>query len=109
VEVELSASHTSDPSHLNPSCLACEELRLQLLAVARTAVERVRTNGANTAIFDIYTDLGGIVCPPGDGQRPSASVSIYVSAGMNSTPTDGIDTAVAQLKKELHSLGIPER
>lgn len=109
IEVELVGSHTSDPSHLDPSCPACRRLRSELLAIAQEAVRRVASAASAGVTFDFYADPTCIVCSPGDGQRPCVTVSIYMSSRSDSSAQNGFPAAVAQIRKALGALGVRER
>ncbi len=109
IEVEIIASHTSDPSHLDPSCPACRRVRSELLSIAQMAVQRVASTQTNAISFDVYADLGSIVCSPRDGQRPCVTVSIYLSSRSNGSTQNGSSAAVSQIKQALTALGIRER
>ena len=109
VEVELIGSHTSDASHLNPSCPACRHLRSALLSIAQEAVQRVASAGSAGITFDVYADPACIVCSPGDGQRPCVTVSIYVGSRSDSSAQNGFSAAVGQIRQALGALGIRER
>lgn len=109
VEVELIGSHTSDSTHLNPSCPACRRVRSQLLSIAQTSVRRVAAAQSSETSFQIHTDPARIVCSPRDGQRPCVTVSIYVSSGSNGSAQNGSSAAVSQIKQALTVLGIRER
>ena len=108
-ELELIASHTPNPNHLDPSCPACNQLRGQLQSIARTVVESAAALSTNSAAFEIYTDLASIVCPPGDGQRPSVTVSIYVRDRFEDSVPKGISAALSRLKHSLKGFGIRDR
>ena len=107
-EVELIGSHTADPSHLDPSCHACHDLRGQLESIARAAVERVAPARDDGVEFDIYYDPGCIVCSP-NGQRPCVTVSIYVSSYADDQRPSSASDTVTQIKHVLSEIGIRER
>ncbi len=107
-EVELIGSHTADPSHLDPSCNACHDLRGQLERVARAAVDRVAPSPDDGVDFDIYYDPGSIVCSP-NGLRPCVTVSIYVSSYADTGRSSNASDAVSQIKHVLSEFGIRER
>ena len=109
VEVELIGSHTSDPSHLDPSCRACHRLRSALLSIAQEAVQRVASTVSAGITFDVYADPACIVCSSGDGQRPWVTVSIYVGSRSDSAAQNGFPAAVGQIRQALGALGIRER
>jgi hypothetical protein len=109
-EVELSASHTFDSSHLDPSCPDCSRLRAQLTFIAQSALEHV--SEMRTEIdFKIYTDPG-IVCSPGDS-RPSVTASIYVwdrpEALPANSPAIGASAAISQIQRALAAAGLLPR
>lgn len=108
-EVELIGSHTSDPSHLDPSCPACRRLRSELLSIAQKAVQRVASAVSAGITFDVYADPACIVCSPGDGQRPCVTVSIYVGTRSASSAQNGFPAAVGQIRQALGALGVRER
>ncbi len=109
VEVELIGSHTSNASHLDPSCPACRHLRSDLLSIAREAVQRLASTASAGITFDLYADPACIVCSPGDGQRPCVTVSIYVGSRSETSAQNGFPAAVGQLRQALVALGIRER
>ena len=109
VEVELIGSHTSDPSHLDPSCPACRRLRSELQSIAQEAVQRVASAVSAGITFDVYADPASIVCSPGDGQRPCVTVSIYVGIRSDNSAQNGFPAAVGQIRQALGALGIRER
>ncbi len=110
MELELIASHTSNPNHLDPSCPACGRLRVYLQSIARIVVERAATLTSSAApIFEIYADAASIVCSPCDGQRPSVTVSIYVRHRFDDLTPTRVSAAVYQIKQSLTALGIRER
>jgi hypothetical protein len=109
VEVELIGSHTSDASHLDPSCPACRDLRWELLSIAQTAVQRVASAISSAITFEIYSDPACIVCSPHDGQRPCVTVSIYVRNRFDNSAQNGFSAAVGQIKQALSALGVRER
>jgi hypothetical protein len=108
VEVELIGSHTSDPSHLDPSCPACRRLRSELLLIAQTGVQRV-ASASSASTFEIYADPACVVCSPHDGQRPCVTISIYVRNRFDSSAQNGFSAAVVQIKQALSALGVRER
>ena len=109
LEVELIASHTSDPNHLDPSCPECRRLRAELESMAGTVVQRVASASVSPAMFEIYTDTASIVCPPSDGQRPCVTVSIYVGNGFDDLAPNSVSSAVGDIKVALKDLGVRER
>ncbi len=109
IEVELIASHTSDPSHLDPSCPACRRVRSELLSIAQMAVQRVASAQSSAISFDVYADPACIVCSPRDGQRPCVTVSIYLSSHSNGSAQNGSAAAVSQMKQVFTAFGIRER
>ena len=109
VEVELIGSHTSDPSHLDPSCPACRDLRSELLSIAQTAVQQVASPESGATTFDIYADPARIVCSPGDGQRPCVTVSIYVRGRSENSAQNGSSAAVGHLTQALMAFRVHQR
>jgi hypothetical protein len=109
VEVELIGSHTSDPSHLDPSCPACRRLRSELLSIAQEAVQRVTSAASAGITFDVYAGPACIVCSPGDGQRPCVTVTIYVGSRSASSAQNGFPAAVGQIRQALGVLGVRQR
>ena len=106
-ELELTASHTLDPNHLNPSCPDCRQLRAQLRSIARSALEHI--GAMQTEIdFKTYTDPG-IVCSPADGQRPSATVSIYIWDRPGASTPHGASFAISHVQRALVALGVRSR
>ena len=106
-EVELSASHTSDLYHLAPSCPACRRLRVQLEAIARSAVQRV--SAITEVDFEVYSDPARIVCSPADGHRPSVTVSIHIwDRRAASTPTSA-SLPISQIQQALAAFGVRHR
>lgn len=109
VEVELIGSHTSDASHLDPSCPACRRLRSALLSIAQLAVRSVASPESGATTFDIYADPARIVCSPGDGQWPSVTVSIYVRNRFENSAQKGSSAAVGSLIQALMALRVRQR
>ncbi len=109
IELELIASHTSDPKHLDPSCPVCRRLRLQLRSTASTVLQRIAPAITAVVSFEIYADPACIVCSPGDGQRPCVTVSIYIRTQFDRSPANSVSAAVCDIKQALHALGIRER
>ena len=109
IEVELIGSHTSDPSHLDPSCPACRCVRSALLSIAQTAVQRAASTQSRGTTFEIYADPACIVCSPRDGQRPCVTVSIYVSHRSDASAQNGSSAAVSKIKEVLTAFGVHER
>ncbi len=109
-ELELSASHTFDLSHLDPSCPNCRRLRAQLTFIAQSALEDIAARRTEID-FKIYTDPG-IVCSPGDG-RPSVTASIYVwdrpGASTANSTANGASAAISQIQRALAVLGVRPR
>ena len=105
-ELELSASHTFNLSHLEPSCPDCRRLRAQLTSIAQSALEHVAA--MRTEIdFKVYTDPG-IICSPADG-RPSVTASIYVWNRPGASSASGAPTAVSEIQRALAVLGVRTR
>jgi len=105
-ELELSASHTFDVAHLDPSCPDCRQLRTQLTSIAQSALKAVAA--MRTAIGSkIYADPG-IVCSPSDG-RPSVTVSIYVWDRPEAPTPNGASSAISQLQRMLAAVGVRSR
>ena len=107
-EVELIGSHTADPSHLDPSCHACHDLRGQLESIARAAVDRVAPSRDDGVDFGVYYDPGCIVCSA-NGLRPCVTVSIYVSSYADTGRPATAADPVSQIKHVLSEFGIRER
>ena len=105
-ELELSASHTFDLSHLAPSCPDCRRLRAQLTSIAQSALEHVAAMQSEIG-FKIYTDPG-IVCLPADG-RPSVTVSIYIWDRPEASTPNGASLAISQVQRALAALGVRSR
>ena len=106
-ELELSASHTDDRTHLDPSCPECARLRAQLTFIAQSALEHVAARRTDID-YKVYTDPG-IVCPPAGG-RPSVTASIYVwdrpgGSAANST-ANGASSAIPEIQRALAALGV---
>jgi hypothetical protein len=108
-EVELIASHTSDLSHLEPSCPDCQRLRSQLESMARTAVKRVASTRTAETTFEIFSDPACIVCSPAYGCRPSVTVSIYLCDRSELNTPNGAIPTVNQLQQDLAALGVRNR
>jgi len=107
-ELELIASHTTDPGHLDPSCTACHRLRLQLQAIAQAVVRRVAPAMMDSIAFDIYADFASIICSPTAG--PCVTVSIFINdKNGNDSTLNGCSDTVAQIKNALRTLGVRER
>lgn len=106
-EVELLASHTRSPNHLDPSCPECRRLHLRLQFIANTVVEQLVPTLMGSLLFDIYTDFASIILSPSAG--PCVSTRIYVS---DATGTDfavnGSSGAVSRVKELLKSFGVRE-
>jgi hypothetical protein len=109
LEVELIASHTSNPNHRDPSCPACHRLRPELQLVARSVVETVRSTDTSRITFEIYADHARIVCSAADRQRPCVTVSIYLEAVWDGSPPNSLSAAVGRIKQALGAVGIRER
>ncbi len=107
-EVELTASHTPDATHLDPSCPACHHLRSRLQVIAETVAQRVAAS-TNGVIFDVYADSTRIVCSPRDGQRPCVSVSIYIRYRLEESGPNGPGAATSRVKEGLAVMGVRER
>ena len=105
-ELELNASHTSDPYHLDPSCPGCRRLRAQLASIAQTALNEVAA--IETIGFKIFTDPG-IVCLPASGQRPAVTVSIYIWNRPGSSTANDAPSAISQVQRALAGLGVHSR
>lgn len=108
-EVELIASHSSDPYHLDPACIACRRLCSQLQSIAQAVVERVAQTAPNAIRFQVYADDSRIVCSRSDGLRPCVTASIYVRDGLGVSRSNGVSDGVSQITKALGNLGIRER
>ena len=107
-EVELIASHTSNRSHLDPSCAACSRLRLRLHSIASTVVQRLAPAMPGSIYFDVYSGIASIICLPSDG--PCVSVSIHICdrrAGDSSQ--NGSPKPIARIKEALKVFGVRER
>lgn len=107
-EIELTASHTSDCTHLDPACPTCDSLRSRLLSLARHAVERIRHTLPDDTSFDVLSDMSAVVCSSGNGQSPAVAVSIYISGRPNGEQTNGMIPGLQQLKRALADLGVRE-
>lgn len=105
-EIELIASHTSDPNHLDPSCPVCHQLRAQLTRFARRVVQGV---AASSIGVGIDTHEGCVVCSPTGDRRPSVTVSICIWGRFSESPADSVPAAVRQIKQALTAVGIAER
>lgn len=77
-EVELIGCHTSDPAHLDPSCVRCQRVRSAILAIA-DAVIREMTFSSPDITYDIDSHANSITCSAALGNRPLVSVSINIS------------------------------
>ncbi len=102
-ELELSASHTFDLSHLDPSCPDCRRLRAQLTIIAQSVLEQVAAMRTEIG-FRIYTEPG-IVCSPADG-RPFVTVSIYLRDRPRASTANGACAAISQIQRALTMLGV---
>ncbi len=109
VEMELTASHTSDASHLDPSCPKCVGLRHKLTRLAQAAVRGFVPCEPDASTLEIYADPGCIVCSPHDGQRPCVTVSIYVRHQRENGTQNAFSTAVSHIRHALNSFGVRER
>jgi hypothetical protein len=105
-ELELSASHSSDVYHLDPSCPDCRRLRTQLASIAQTALKEVAA--IETIGFKIFTDPG-IVCLPANGQRPAVTVSIYIWNRPGVSTANDAPSAISQVQRALTGLGVHSR
>ena len=107
-ELELIASHTSNRSHLDPSCPACSRLRIQLQSIAMTVVQRVAPTMTGSVNFDVYSGIAAIICSPTAGPCVSVSIHIRDRRGGDSSQ-NGSPSAIARIKEALKMLGVRER
>ena len=106
-EVELLASHTRSPNHLDHSCPACRRLRLRLQSIAKTVVEQLAATLTGSLRFDIYTDFASIICSLSEG--PCVSTSIYLHDATRPDGTvNGSSGVVSRIRELLKSLGVRE-
>lgn len=107
-ELELIASHTTNPSHVDPSCPVCSRLRLQLHSIAMRVVHRVAPTMTDSIDFEVYSGFASIICLPAAG--PCVSVSIHIRERRSSDSSEnGSPNAVAQIKEALKLFGVRER
>lgn len=107
-ELELIASHTTNPNHLDPSCPECQRLRSRLQSMAQTVVRRLAPTMVGSIACDIYADFASIIWSPTAGPCVTVSVYIHDKNGNDST-LDGSSGAVSRIKEALRSLGVRER
>jgi hypothetical protein len=107
-ELELIASHTTSPNHVDPSCPACHRLRSQLQAIAHTVVRRLAPTMMDSITFDIYADFASIICSPSAGPCVTVSICIH-DRNRNDSTLNGSATAVARIKEALKTFGVRER
>ncbi len=105
-ELELTASHSSDPYHLAPSCPECRRLRAKLTFIAQSALAHVAATQTEID-FKIFADPG-IVCSPGDA-RPCVTVSIYVWDRPGAANANGASAVISQIHRALAALGLRTR
>ena len=77
-EVELVGSHSPDPHHLEPGCLACSRVQLKLLAIAETVIASIAPNLRQSVRCEIHARPTSILCWPRLGNRSLVSVSIGI-------------------------------
>ena len=109
-ELELTASHTTSPNHVDPSCPACHRLRSRLQSIAHTVVQLVAPTMMGSITLDIHADFASIICSPAAGPCVTVSIYIHDRRGDNSTVSvNGSSAALARIKEALRSLGVRER
>lgn len=110
-EVELLASHTRNPNHLDHCCPACQSLRLGLESIARTVVQQLSPTMMGSLMFDIYSDFASIICSPTAGPSVRVSIEMCQRTGADSTLNGSSDAVaqIAQIKEALRNLGVRER
>ena len=107
-EVELVASHSPDSHHLDRGCLACNRVRLKLLAIAESVIASISPNLRQSVWCEIHAHHASILCWPRLGNRSLVSVSISISHqhGFDG-PIDQSETAALNdVEKHLAELGI---
>src|SRR5215469_11720792 len=101
-ELELIASHTSNPSHLDPSCPACSRLRLQLQSIAMTVVQRVAPTMTGSIDLDVYSSVASIIWSSTTGPCVTVSIHIRDRRGDDSSQKlNGSPSAIARIKEAL--------
>jgi hypothetical protein len=106
-ELELLASHTSNRSHLDPSCAACSRLRLRLHSIAMTVVERLSATMAGSIDFDVSSGIASIICSPSAGPCVSVSIHICDRRGDDSDQ-NGSPNVITRIKEALKGFGVRE-
>lgn len=109
-ELELIASHTLDPNHLDPGCPQCHRLRSTLAAIAENLAHELFRNH-DSVTYDIDPHSASIVCVPGLANRPCVTVSIIVTDNRALDRAAGglCDLVVSDAREYLADLGISQR
>jgi hypothetical protein len=106
-EVELIGFHTSDLTHLDPSCPACRHVRSVLLAIA-DAMPSETSFRRNYLTYNIDSHSNSILCLPALGNRSAVSVSIYVFWNRSNGQSFETDL-LSEIKAFLNGWGIHQR
>ncbi len=110
-ELELMASHSPDPAHLDPGCPQCHRVRSALLAVAEHCADQLFPNLPEPVTCDIDPHSASVVCPAGLGNRACVTVSVVVThrkalaRGTNVPENFALDG----VRRFMAELGIAER
>ena len=108
-EVELLGSHSADPDHLDPGCLACNRLRNRLLAIAKAVIASISSSLRESVRCEIHARDASSLFWPRLGNRSLVSVSINISHQHGfDRPIDQSEMATLdEVKNRLAAFGIP--
>lgn len=106
-ELELLGSHSLDPSHLDPSCPECSELRATLYGVAGHFAREAKLNGQGPLLCTV-TRPSSIVCLQRYNNRAFVRISIEINArsDMSLGPSD--IAVINDLRSRMRDHGIHE-
>ena len=107
-EVELLASHSADPDHLDPGCLACNRLRNKLLTIANAVVASISPSLRESVRCESHARDASSLFWPRLGNRSLVSVSISISHRHGfDRPIDQSEIATLdEIKNRLAELGV---
>jgi hypothetical protein len=100
-ELELIGYHKSDPSHVDPTCPMCQDVRSELLAIAHRMVQE---NGfrRESMIYRIDPRSNAVLCLPALGNRSAVCVTVTIfwrRAEGQAIETELLGTLKASLSK----------